>query len=181
MRTSSGYPLGDFVRQAVVVRVWNNNRLFPNSPPRMTRPDCRALPPIGPPPAPHDRQGLRRTCRTVRQISEGRSEEWPPPPPEASPDIERRRAGVRSPVGCVPAPHPDLLDVVGRRVMAQQVGFVRGQVELGGPVRKGKVLRRSAFQQQTGTYQYVARTRDCQSCPIKESCLPSRQNDASLP
>ena len=26
-----------------------------------------------------------------------------------------------------------------------------------------------------GTYQYVARTRDCQSCPIKETCLPPRQ------
>ena len=39
----------------------------------------------------------------------------------------------------------------------------------------GMVLRRSAFQQRTGTYQYVARTRDCQSCPIKESCLPPRQ------
>ena len=40
---------------------------------------------------------------------------------------------------------------------------------------QGKVLRRSAFQQRTGTYQYVARTRDCQSCPIKNTCLPPRQ------
>ena len=31
-----------------------------------------------------------------------------------------------------PAPHPDLLDVVvGQRVMAQQGGFVRGQIEPG--------------------------------------------------
>ena len=40
---------------------------------------------------------------------------------------------------------------------------------------QGKVLRRAAFQQRTATYQYVARTRDCQACPIKESCLPPRQ------
>ncbi len=40
---------------------------------------------------------------------------------------------------------------------------------------QGKVLRRSAFQRRTGTYQYVARTRDCQACPIKDACLPRRQ------
>ena len=39
----------------------------------------------------------------------------------------------------------------------------------------GEVLRRSAFQQRTGTYQYVARTRDCQACPVKDTCLPPRQ------
>ena len=38
-----------------------------------------------------------------------------------------------------------------------------------------KVLRRSAFQQRTGTYQYVAPTRDCQACPIKDACLPPRR------
>ncbi len=40
---------------------------------------------------------------------------------------------------------------------------------------QGKVLRRTTFQQRTGTYQYVARTRDCLACPIKDTCLPPRQ------
>ena len=40
---------------------------------------------------------------------------------------------------------------------------------------QGKVLRRATFQQRTGTYQYVARTRDYQACPIKDTCLPPRQ------
>ena len=41
---------------------------------------------------------------------------------------------------------------------------------------QGKVLRRGSSQQRTGTYQYVARTRGCQACPIKETRLPPRQN-----
>ena len=40
---------------------------------------------------------------------------------------------------------------------------------------QGKVLRRGAFQRRTSAYQYVARTRDCQACPIKDACLPPRQ------
>ena len=38
-------------------------------------------------------------------------------------------------------PRPDMFDVVGQRVMAQQSGFVRGQVGQGGAVRKGTVYR----------------------------------------
>ena len=37
------------------------------------------------------------------------------------------------------------------------------------------VLRRSAFQQRTRTYQYVARQQDCQACPVKDAGLPPRQ------
>ena len=55
------------------------------------------------------------------------------PPPQNPPRIskgaklEREAQPVVSPV-----PHPDMLDViVGQRVMAQQGGFVRGQVEQG--------------------------------------------------
>ena len=40
---------------------------------------------------------------------------------------------------------------------------------------QGKVLRWSAFQQRTHTYQYVVRTKDCQACPVKDTCLPPRQ------
>ena len=35
---------------------------------------------------------------------------------------------------------PDILDVVEQRVMAQQGGLIRGQVEQGGTVRKGNRL-----------------------------------------
>ena len=50
-------------------------------------------------------------------------------PPRISKDtkLEREAQPVVS-----PAPHPDMFDVVvGQRVMAQQGGFVRGQVEQG--------------------------------------------------
>ena len=40
---------------------------------------------------------------------------------------------------------------------------------------QGKILRRGSFDPRSGSYQYVARTRDCQSCPIKDTCLPPRQ------
>ena len=57
--------------------------------------------------------GLPR-CQNPPRISEGVK-------------LEREAQPVVS-----PAPHPDLLDVVvGRRVMAQQGGFIRGQVEQG--------------------------------------------------
>ena len=50
-----------------------------------------------------------------------------PPRISKSAKLEREAQPVVS-----PAPHPDLLDVVvGQRVMAQQGGFVRGQVEQG--------------------------------------------------
>ncbi len=40
---------------------------------------------------------------------------------------------------------------------------------------QGKVLRRSALQRRDRAYQYVARQKDCQSCPVKARCLPPNQ------
>ena len=40
---------------------------------------------------------------------------------------------------------------------------------------QGKVLKRAAFHRRTDSYQYVARQKDCQACPVKEECLPPNQ------
>ena len=40
---------------------------------------------------------------------------------------------------------------------------------------EGKILRRGSFHKRSRTYQYVARQKDCQSCPVKETCLPPKQ------
>ncbi len=40
---------------------------------------------------------------------------------------------------------------------------------------EGKILRRGSFHKGSRTYQYVARQKDCQACPVKESCLPPKQ------
>ena len=37
---------------------------------------------------------------------------------------------------------------------------------------QGKVLRRKSFHRRSSSYQYLARQRDCQACPIKDTCLP---------
>ena len=42
-------------------------------------------------------------------------------------------------------------------------------------VPEGKILRRGSFHKGSRTYQYVARQKDCQACPVKESCLPPKQ------
>ena len=40
---------------------------------------------------------------------------------------------------------------------------------------QGKILSRSTFHQRSRTYVYAARQKDCQSCPVKDTCLPPRQ------
>ena len=40
---------------------------------------------------------------------------------------------------------------------------------------QGKTLRRGAFLKSQRSYQYVARQKDCQVCPIKDTCLPPGQ------
>lgn len=40
---------------------------------------------------------------------------------------------------------------------------------------QGKILKRAAYHRRNASYQYVARQKDCQACPIKEKCLPHRQ------
>ena len=40
---------------------------------------------------------------------------------------------------------------------------------------QGKVLKRAAFHRRTDSYQYVARQKDCQACPVKDECLPPNQ------
>ena len=40
---------------------------------------------------------------------------------------------------------------------------------------QGKVLRRSTFHRRSRTFEYVARQKDCQSCPVKDTCLPPRR------
>ena len=60
----------------------------------------------------------------------------------AHPRSESKGAKLERKSQPVMPPRPDMLDVVGgQRVMAQQGGFVRGQVEQGGAVRKGIVQR----------------------------------------
>ena len=40
---------------------------------------------------------------------------------------------------------------------------------------EGKILGRRAFHRRDSSYQYVARQKDCQRCPVKTECLPPRQ------
>ena len=40
---------------------------------------------------------------------------------------------------------------------------------------QGKTLRRGAYHKRQRAYMYVARQKDCQACPIKETCLPPGQ------
>ena len=40
---------------------------------------------------------------------------------------------------------------------------------------QGKILRRGAYHKRQRAYIYVARQKDCQACPIKETCLPPGQ------
>ena len=40
---------------------------------------------------------------------------------------------------------------------------------------QGKILRQGSFHKRSRTYQYVARQKDCQACPVKEGCLPPKQ------
>ena len=40
---------------------------------------------------------------------------------------------------------------------------------------EGKTLRRGAYHTRQRAYQYVARQKDCQACPIKDTCLPPEQ------
>ena len=45
---------------------------------------------------------------------------------------------------------------------------------------QGKILRRSSFHKGSRTYQYVARQKDCQDCPVKEVFLPPKQKRRHL-
>ena len=40
---------------------------------------------------------------------------------------------------------------------------------------QGKILSRGSFHNRGGSYQYVARQKDCQACPVKADCLPPGQ------
>ena len=40
---------------------------------------------------------------------------------------------------------------------------------------QGKILKRGSFHNRDGVYQYVARQKDCQACPVKADCLPPGQ------
>ena len=40
---------------------------------------------------------------------------------------------------------------------------------------QGKVQRRGTFHRRSRTYQYVVHQKDCQACPVKDTCLPARQ------
>ena len=40
---------------------------------------------------------------------------------------------------------------------------------------QGKTLRRGAYHKRQRSYHYVARQKDCQACPIKDTCLPPGQ------
>ena len=40
---------------------------------------------------------------------------------------------------------------------------------------EGKILRRGSFHKRSRTYQYVARQKDRQACPVKETCQPPKQ------
>ena len=40
---------------------------------------------------------------------------------------------------------------------------------------QGKVLKRAGFHRRNASYQYVASQKDCQTCPVKEQCLPLGQ------
>ena len=61
----------------------------------------------------------------------------------------------------------------------QEANFVaRGDFEYRGDhvvCSQGKVLKRAAYHRRNASYQYVARQKDCQACPINRECLPPRQ------
>ena len=40
---------------------------------------------------------------------------------------------------------------------------------------QGTILHRGAYHKRQRSYHYVARQKDCQACPIKETCLPPGQ------
>ena len=40
---------------------------------------------------------------------------------------------------------------------------------------QGKTQRRGAYHKRKRSYQYVARQKDCQACPVKDTCLPPGQ------
>ena len=40
---------------------------------------------------------------------------------------------------------------------------------------QGKILRRGEYHKRQRAYLYVARQKDCQACPVKETCLPPGQ------
>ncbi len=40
---------------------------------------------------------------------------------------------------------------------------------------QGKILRRGAYHKRQRSYHYVALQKDCQACPIKDTCLPPGQ------
>ena len=40
---------------------------------------------------------------------------------------------------------------------------------------QGKALKRAGYHHRNGNYQYVARQKDCQACPVKGECLPPHQ------
>ncbi len=40
---------------------------------------------------------------------------------------------------------------------------------------QGKILHRGSFHKRSRTYQYVARQKDCQACPVKDTCLQAKQ------
>ena len=40
---------------------------------------------------------------------------------------------------------------------------------------QGKILRRGAYHKRQRSYHYAARQKDCQACPVKDTCLPPGQ------
>jgi len=40
---------------------------------------------------------------------------------------------------------------------------------------QGKILRRGSYHRRSSTYQYMARQKGCQACPIKVTCLPPKK------
>ena len=57
--------------------------------------------------------------------------------------------------------------------MVSRGGFVYHGDHLVCP--EGKILRRGSFHSRDGAYQYFARQKDCQACPVKDGCLPPGQ------
>ena len=45
---------------------------------------------------------------------------------------------------------------------------------------QGKILRRKSMHRRSSSYQYMARQRDCQACPIKDTCLPRGHKQRNL-
>ena len=57
--------------------------------------------------------------------------------------------------------------------MVAQGGFVYRGDHLVCP--QGKMLRRGKFHNRDRRFQYVARQKDCQACPVRSQCLPANQ------